>query len=180
MVRTLIFTVDVQYQATQATAAGLLFPAWDKANIANIFTKEISPIAPYEPGFFYKRELPCILSLLEDVAGQQPINQLESIVVDGFVTLGAEQKPGLGMYVYNSLEQSIPVIGVAKRKFVGTPTDCEVYRGQSQNPLFVTSAGIDLAQAKRHIASMHGDNRIPTLLKRVDQVCRGITETQMK
>ena len=173
----MIFTVDVQYQDPQATAAGLLFPFWDKADIAHTLTKGISAIAPYEPGSFYKRELPCILSLLDDVALHHPIDQLEAIVVDGFVTLGAEQRPGLGMYLHHRLEQSIPIIGVAKRKFVGTPSVCEVYRGQSQNPLFVTAVGIDLAQAKAHIVSMHGDHRIPTLLKRVDQICRGIQET---
>lgn len=166
--------MDVQYQETQATAAGLLFPLWRKNNIAHTLTKTIYSISPYEPGSFYKRELPCILSLLADLAVQQPIHQLDAIVVDGFVTLGADQKPGLGMYLYNSLEQSLPIIGVAKRKFVGTPIACEVYRGKSQNPLFVTAVGMDLAQAKAHITSMHGEHRIPTLLKRVDQLCRGI------
>lgn len=170
----LIFTVDVQYQEQTATAAGLLFPHWDKADIAHTLTKEITAIAPYEPGFFYKRELPCILSLLEDVAIHHPIAQLEAIVVDGFVTLGEDHKPGLGMYLYDRLNHQVPVMGVAKRQFFGTPKVCEVYRGQSQSPLFVTAQGMDLEQAKAHVKSMHGDHRLPTLLKRVDQICRGI------
>lgn len=170
----MIFTVDVHYQEQTATAAGLLFPYWDKADIAHTLTKEIAPIAPYEPGLFYKRELPCILSLLEDAVAYYPIAQLEAIVVDGFVTLGKDQKPGLGMYLYDRLEHTVPVVGVAKRHFLGTPTVCEVYRGQSNNPLFVTAQGMELEQAKVHIEVMHGDHRLPTLLKRVDQMCRGI------
>ena len=49
-----------------------------------------------------------------------------------------------------------------------------IYRGDSAKPLFVTAVGMTLEEAKAHIASMHGEHRIPTLLRRVDQLCRGI------
>ncbi|MEB3230043.1 MAG: endonuclease V [Leptolyngbyaceae bacterium] len=173
----MILAVDVHYEGDRATVAGILFEPWQTDTIAQALVKRIDAIAPYEPGAFYKRELPCILSLLSDVAS--PLNY---IVIDGFVTLGAEQKPGLGMYLHHHLQQfplhnqiqPIPVIGVAKNSFMGTSKECKLLRGSSEKPLFVTTAGMDLTVAKTHILSMHGDYRIPTLLKKVDQLCRHI------
>ena len=80
------------------------------------------------------------------------------------------------MHLYEKTGQKVPVIGVAKNRFKDTPPACEVLRGSSQNPLLVTATGIPLAKAKQNIAQMHGQHRIPTLLKRVDQLCRGIIQ----
>ena len=168
----MILAIDVQYQEDSALAAGVLFSSWDSATPDSSIVKTIQGIAPYEAGSFYKRELPCILSLLEDIE-----ETISVIVVDGFVTLGANEDKGLGMHLYASLENKIPVIGVAKRSFKGTPEQCELYSGDSTKPLFVTAVGMTLGEAKAHIASMHGEHRIPTLLKRVDQLCRGIVTT---
>jgi deoxyribonuclease V len=63
---------------------------------------------------------------------------------------------------------------VAKRSFLDTPEACEVLRGSSEKPLFVTAVGMPLSDAKQYISVMHGKNRIPSLLKKVDQLCRGI------
>ena len=166
-----ILAVDVQYQEESAVAAGVLFSQWQSGESAGDRTKLIYNVAPYEPGFFYKRELPCILSLLQDID-----SELETIVVDGYVSLGQQQQAGLGAYLYDEMEQKVPVVGVAKSRFKDTPASCEVLRGNSQNPLLVTAAGIPLVQAKQNIAQMHGSNRIPTLLKRVDRLARGIIE----
>ena len=168
----MILAIDVQYQEDSALAAGVLFSSWDSATPDSSIIKTIQGIAPYEAGSFYKRELPCILSLLEDID-----EAISVIVVDGFVTLGADESKGLGMHLHNSLQNKIPVIGVAKRSFKDTPEQCELYSGDSARPLFVTVVGMTLEQAKAHIASMHGKHRIPTLLKRVDQLCRGIVAT---
>lgn len=89
--------------------------------------------------------------------------------------MGTENKPGLGFYLFRELNENIPIIGVAKSKFANTPTEPELYRGESINPLYVTSIGIPVQDAKNIIASMHGTFRLPTLLKQVDQLCR--TET---
>ncbi len=168
----MIFATDVQYAESSALAAGLLFPHWKSDETNQYILKTINQIAPYEPGAFYKRELPCILSLLEDV----DLN-LDAIVIDGFVTLGNEEKDGLGMHLYNAIQQSTPIIGVAKKAFIGTPDLCQIFRGKSNNPLYITSVGIPLSEAKELIVQMHGVNRIPTLLKKVDQLCRGINAT---
>ncbi len=96
------------------------------------------------------------------------LDDIECVVVDGYVWLGNVEHDGLGMHLYHALGQSIPIIGVAKTPFLGTPKVCEVFRGKSIKPLFVTSIHIELEEAKSAIVRMHGKYRIPTLLKKVN------------
>jgi deoxyribonuclease V len=161
--------IDVQYDGDSATVAGILFQDWSSSDVARTLTVEVGNIMAYEPGAFYKRELPCILELLKDVP-----EDLEVIIIDGFVKLGGDETDGLGMHLYRALKESIPVIGVAKKPFTGTPKGYEIFRGDSSKPLLVSSVGISLSESKELIQMMHGKHRIPTLLKRADQVCRGI------
>lgn len=165
----MILVTDVQYAEDTALAAGILFNQWDEDIIEKKVVKHIIGVNPYEPGAFYKRELPCLLSLLAEI--DEP---LEAIIVDGFVTLGGDKDKGLGMHLYDSLGQSTPIIGVAKKSFIGTPKKCEIFRGDSEKPLYITTAGISLLEAKALVTSMKGIYRIPTLLKNADQLCRGI------
>lgn len=164
----MILAVDVDYRDTKAIVAGLCFDNWEDEKAAHIYRSVISKTEAYEPGSFYKRELPCILQLLKE----HPITP-DVIVIDGFVYLGNESRPGLGMHLYNKLGQATPVVGVAKKAFIGTAPDTAIRRGKSSQPLFVTAVGMDLDSAKNHVLSMHGDHRIPTLLKAVDRECRG-------
>lgn len=160
--------VDVHYQGDdRAVAAGILFADWASDAIARRETVMLSDIAPYEPGAFFKRELPCILALLK-AFGETP----RIIVIDGYVTLGADQRDGLGAHLHRALGQAVPVIGVAKTAFAGTPAGTEVLRGGSRRPLYVTSIGIDHGEAKRLIRTMHGAHRLPTVLNAVDRACR--------
>ncbi|WP_412562448.1 endonuclease V [Thalassobius sp. MITS945101] len=164
----MILATDVHYDGDQAAiAAGVLFADWQDASAQSRLTTAISPIAPYQSGAFYQRELPCLIALINGL-DKQP----ETIVIDGFVTLGTEQQPGLGAHLFAALEARIPVIGVAKTAYRNTPANCAVHRGQSAQPLFVTAAGVDLDTAKAHIRAMHGAYRIPTLLREVDQLAR--------
>ena len=171
----MLLATDIQYEDTSANgsavAAGILFSSWIDDECDRTFTKKVTGIAPYEPGNFYKRELPCILELLTEVN----LNEVTAIVVDGYVLLGKAQKPGLGMHLFEAIDRVVPVIGVAKNRFADTPEECEILSGSSLSPLFVTSVKMPLAVAKANIEGMHGENRIPTLLKKVDQLCRGIT-----
>lgn len=48
---------------------------------------------------------------------QIDLSQVEATVVDGFVYLNDEQKYGLGGYLYEKLNERIPIIGVAKTNF---------------------------------------------------------------
>ena len=67
-------------------------------------------VAPYESGSFYKRELPCIVSLLQDL----DVRDISLIVIDGFVHLDDDGRYGLGGHLYERLERKVQVVGVAK------------------------------------------------------------------
>lgn len=165
----MIFAADCQYFDNSAVCAGILFNHWDSPTACDSLVKTVKQIEPYIPGEFYKRELPCIMALIEALP-QLP----DIIVVDGYVALGKQQKPGLGMHLYHALKQQVPIIGVAKKEFIDTPSEAKIFRGKSQNPLYISSVGIELAAAKSAILAMHGKFRNPTLLKYVDQLARGI------
>ena len=162
-----IFAVDVNYCETYAIAAGVMFDSWEDSIPTSQSVIQVDEIAKYEPGYFYKRELPCLLKLL---------NQLETlpeyIIVDGYVHLEETQKPGLGKHLYDALQEKSIVIGVAKTRFNNTPPEIEVFKGESQRPLYVTAAGISDAEAKKLVERMDGRYRIPTMLKLVDQLSK--------
>lgn len=162
-----IAMLDVQYGDTGAVAACVVASQWHSAVPSEVKTAVITNVEEYEPGAFYKRELPCLLAVL---------NQLETsaavIVVDGYVWLSADGRKGLGWHLFDALGQKTPVIGVAKTAFQGSSFAHQVFRGTSEKPLYVTCVGIDDVVAISTIRQMHGLYRMPTLLKQVDQVCR--------
>jgi deoxyribonuclease V len=163
----MILAVDVTYSGNTATAAGVLFRAWDSDEAAQTLVAEIQNVADYVPGQFYLRELPCIAKVLEQV--DVP---LDCIVVDGYVTLGETESPGLGWKLWEFLGRATPVIGVAKSEFRGTPEKARLYRGRSARPLFITAAGMPLEQAKARVAQMSGKHRVPDLIETVDRLSR--------
>ncbi len=163
----MIFAVDVNYRADKAVAAGVLFQNWQDSEPVEELIAPILKVADYEPGQFYKRELPCVLTLL------QQLEQLpEFIVIDGYVYLDGNQKPGFGKHLYEVLEGKPVIIGVAKSRFKDTPAEAEIFRGRSKRALYVTAVGVSETEAKGFIMRMHGEHRIPTLLKRVDQLSK--------
>ena len=157
--------IDVGYFDNKALAVGIVFEEVDSQKPIKIYTTIIDDIAPYEPGAFYKRELPCTLALFKTI-----LEPITTIVIDGYVHLGADQKDGLGMHLYKQVH--LPVIGVAKNYFKETPQECELYRGISQKPIYVTAVGYTQNQAKIMIQKMYGKNRIPDLLKLADRYSR--------
>jgi hypothetical protein len=48
----------------------------------------------------------------------------------------------------------------------------QVVRGTGANPLWVTAAGVTLSEAVSGVKRMHGSNRIPSLIDRVDLLAR--------
>jgi deoxyribonuclease V len=96
------------------------------------------------------------------------------MIIDGYVFLDGQSTAGLGKYLYDSLGGKVPIIGVAKKAFNNISADYALLRGKSQKPLYITAVDIPIAEAKAKIASMQGVHRIPTLLRQVDQLCRGI------
>ena len=61
----MILAIDVAYTENAAQVAGIVFESWTSSSISNHYLITIKPIADYESGQFYKRELPCILKLLD-------------------------------------------------------------------------------------------------------------------
>lgn len=165
--------IDVYYASTSATAAGITFSDWNSPTESDHYIARTEGIAAYQPGSLYLRELPPLQQLLTLI--HVPIT---AIIIDGYVTLGEDQRPGLGMHLWHSQTQKIPVIGVAKSFFQGTPTQAKLQRGSSKKPLFISSIGIPLEDAKNCIKGMHGEHRIPTLLKRVDGLSRNPRSNQ--
>jgi deoxyribonuclease V len=156
---------DVHYlEDGRASAAAVLFSDYGDPEPTAVYTEFLPEAARYIPGEFYRRELPGILALLKNF-DQAP----DEMIVDGYVMLG--NRPGLGHHLFSLFDGKIPVIGVAKSKFKES-SGVEVFRGKSIRPLVVTSAGIDEQKAVERIRTMHGNHRIPTLLKRVDRLAR--------
>jgi deoxyribonuclease V len=160
--------VDVDYREGEGAAACVLFTAWADEHPAAEHVERVRGVAEYVPGQFYRRELPCLLAVLAGVGG--PVGL---VVVDGYVWLEDEAHPGLGARLYEALGGRTPVVGVAKTRYAGAGRAVAVRRGESATrPLWVTAAGMEVEAAAGCVAAMHGPYRIPTLLRRVDQLCR--------
>lgn len=164
----MIAFVDVDYREKAAVAACVLATSWHDDRAAAEIVAQLDAVAEYEPGQFYKRELPCLLAVLNQAASPPAV-----VVVDGYVWLGDGTAPGLGARLFEALGTRTAVVGVAKTRFRSATAAREVFRPGSKRPLYVTAAGIASETAAQHVAAMHGPFRIPTLLKRVDQLCRG-------
>jgi deoxyribonuclease V len=167
----MILAVDVHYRQDLAVTGGVTFSAWTARREDAVYRSLLRITEAYIPGEFYRRELPCILRLL-----QEHEIAADAIVVDGFVYLDGFRTPGLGKHLFDALSGRTPVIGVAKSRFAQAPDKVKVYRGRSGKPLYVTSVGIPLATAKALIISMHGPYRVPSLLKKADHVSRMTNE----
>lgn len=173
--------IDVDYrphadapEREQAVAACVEFQHWTDAVGVAEHVRLIPEVEPYVSGQFYKRELPCALAVLGDLAWAP-----ELVVIDGYVHLDDHGQPGFGVYLWRALGEQTPVIGVAKNRFRSNPGAIEVLRGESNSPLFITAIGIEIHQAAEHVCVMHGRFRLPTLLKRVDRLCRdGLSPTK--
>ena len=159
--------VDTDYRDTSAQGACVVFQEWTDPAPATTYRAVLESVAAYEPGSFYKRELPVLLNVLKQVA--EPI---DLIVVDGYVWLG-ENRGGLGWHLYEALDRSTAVIGVAKTLFRGAEAIAQpVFRRKSRKPLWITAIGVELSEATYAINEMEGKYRIPTLIKWADTACR--------
>lgn len=141
---------------------------WDATQPLSEFTHRAGPQADYQPGEFYKRELPLLLSVLA-MLPRKP----ETIVIDGYVWLGVEDRKGLGAHLHAALGGTSAVVGIAKTQFHGASYwAAEVRRGSSDSPLYVTAAGLAINDAVAGVKRMHGSHRIPDLAGRADRLAR--------
>ena len=159
--------LDAQYVDQSATVACVTFSDWAAEEAGLELVTTVEGVAEYQPGEFWRREVPCALAVLA-LLGQKP----DVLVVDGYVWLDGNGRKGMGAHLFDALNGAVAVIGVAKHAFAGSPHAALVHRGESDRPLFVTVQGMPLEEAQRAISAMHGPFRIPTLLKRADQLCR--------
>lgn len=164
----MLYALDVDYRPDGAAlAAAVGFARWTDAAPAEERTALVASVEPYEPGAFYKRELPCLRAVLAAVAGP-----VDLVVVDAHVWLKALDQPGLGGRLWESLGRAVPVVGVAKQPFIDGVA-LPLTRGASAKPLWISAAGTDPVEARERVREMHGEHRLPTILKRVDALCRG-------
>lgn len=159
--------LDVAYFGSTGFGVGVAFDAWTDAAPRSVVSATIDPVAAYEPGAFYKRELPVLLAVLDQLPAEP-----ECIIIDGYVWLDRNQRPGLGAHLHAALGGKTPIIGVAKTPFKHDDWSQRVHRGRSRTPLYVSAVGMDPSRAADAIRSMHGPHRMPTLLKLADQVAR--------
>ena len=159
--------IDVFYSERESSAACVIFDSWDATAPSQTVVRRSPIAAAYEPGAFYRRELPPILDLIRELADVPDI-----VIIDGYVRLGVD-RPGLGAHLYDALDRRSAIVGVAKKSFKDAPA-IEVRRGGSERPLYVTAAGMSAEEAAQHIAQMSGPFRIPTLIKLADQLSRSI------
>lgn len=168
--KTMILAVDVNYRDSDAVAAGVLFQDWEDSESVDELIVPVPTFAEYEPGHFYRRELPCVLELLRQLE-QSP----KCIIIDGHVYLGRDKKPGLGKHLHDAIQGQSAIIGVAKSRFKDTPPDAEVFRRGSKRALYVTAVGVDETVAKGLVMRLHGEHRLPTMLRRVDRLGKAQT-----
>ena len=165
----MILAFDTYYFENKAKTVCVSFDNWSDEENYRVDTEIIQNSEEYQSGEFYRRELPCILSLLDKIK----IENITTIIVDGFVYLDDNHKLGLGGHLYNQLKATIPIIGVAKTNFATLDKNKRpLLRGESIKPLYITCIGIDIDEATKLIKNMSGENRIPTLLKKLDTLTK--------
>jgi deoxyribonuclease V len=158
--------VDVYYPDAGGALAALVVAADPEfAAVTAEHAVGLAEVAPYRPGAFFERELPAMRAVLA-VGG--PVDLL---VVDGYVHLDPEGRPGLGAHAHT--EFGVPVVGVAKTAFRSATHAVEVRRGEAVRPLYVTAAGIGIVEAAGLVRRMSGPYRLPDALRRVDALSRG-------
>ncbi|MEM9204012.1 MAG: endonuclease V [Actinomycetota bacterium] len=160
----MIGVFDVGYSGDRATVGCVTLEAFGESEPLRQWVVSTECSEEYTPGAFYRRELQPLLVAL------QSSPELSVCVVDAFVDLGEDRTPGLGRILFE--QTGVPVIGVAKSRYPGTPPDLEVLRGASRCPLFVSAAGLDDELARDSVRAMAGAGRIPSMLRLADRLAR--------
>jgi deoxyribonuclease V len=179
-----ILALDAQYDDTRRIAGvgAVVFARWDSTEHLGTATCIVTDVAPYESGAFYKRELPCLLRILEEmIPARLSWDHVDAILVDGHVDL-ADGKPGLGRMLHRQLvadgRPPIHVVGIAKTRFHGAPT-VEVLRGSSKVPLHVSAAGTGSVHAAVLVRTMGDEHRVPVMVRRADQLAREALQAKL-
>ncbi len=160
--------LDAAYSQSHASVACVVFDAWDSHQPLSEYVMRSAAAASYEPGAFYKRELPLLLEVLKAAKVAPSV-----VIIDGYVRLDAGGRAGLGTHLHAALGGACAVVGVAKTAFAGAQSWCaQVVRGSATRPLYVTAIGMSDDDAAAGVRAMHGAHRIPTLIRRADRLAR--------
>jgi deoxyribonuclease V len=155
---------DVHYlPAGRAQAAAVMAGDAAFSRVVADRIELVGGVAPYQPGEFYLRELPALRAVLGGLG-------MALLVVDGYVDLDPDGRPGLGARAH--AEFGVPVIGVAKSAFRTATHAVPVLRGASARPLYVTAAGLPRDAAAELVRRMAGRYRLPDALRRADTLAR--------
>lgn len=105
---------DVYYPADGGAIAAVVVSSDARfAAVVDQRTVRLADVEPYRPGEFYRRGLPALHAVLTDAG------PLDLLIVDGYVDLDPDGRPGLGAHAHTKF--AVPVIGVAKTPLARTP-----------------------------------------------------------
>jgi deoxyribonuclease V len=157
--------VDVHYPPPDGARAALVVADDPRfAHIVAEHTAWLDHAEPYRAGRFFERELPAIRAVLAET------DDVDLLIVDGYVHLDATGRPGLGAHLHALLDR--PVIGVAKTVYRGATHAVPVTRSGAARPLYVTAVGLAVDRAAAFVQDMAGPHRIPDGLRRADALAR--------
>lgn len=163
---TLVGVVDVHYRPDESASTALcVYSDATCTNVVQDVRTFRSHVAPYVPGEFFRRELPCV----EDAVLASP--PLSLLIIDGYATLDAAGRSGLGVHLHQRL--GLPIIGIAKTRYQSATHAIEVARGLGTKPVYVTSCGgLGLHAAAAIVTTMAGSFRLPDAARRADRLAR--------
>ena len=178
----MIVAFDTYYYNGFSYTVGGVFKSWGDEKASYFVTSKRTCIdSEYISGELYKRELPCIMQCLK----MMNIDEIETIIVDGFVWLSENGKTltkGLGAMLQEAIfklyGRKKTIVGVAKNRYHVEIPECVVLeRGlESKKPLFITCSETCFSEFyASQIKVMHGDYRIPNILKSVDMKTRELS-----
>lgn len=175
----MIVAFDTYYYNGFSYTVGGVFKSWGDKEVSYYATSVRTCIdAEYKPGELYKRELPSIMQCLANLN----IDTIDIIVVDGFVWLSEDGKTltkGLGAHlqdaIFNKYNTKKTIVGIAKNRYHVKIPDCvDLERGLiSAKPIFITCSETCFTEFySTQVKIMHGDYRIPSIIKAVDTKTR--------
>ena len=173
----MIIAFDTYYYDGYSYTVGGIFESWASNNASYYVTsKRKCTDAEYDSGELYK--LSCIMQCISMIK----LDNIDAIIINGFAWLsddGKELVKGLGAKLFNSIKviygNEIDVIGISKSKYhVQIPNCLEVTHGiECKVPLYITCSNIENTNHYSVLVSrMHGDFRIPTILRLIDTKAR--------
>lgn len=178
----MILLTDVFYNENLNSAhiAAIAIEDWSSDTIIKSWEIDKQGIdCEYIPGQFYKRELPCLIELWNNI-DEQDKKQISTIIVDGFYNIW-DGRHGLGHHFYDWLCEngySVEVVGIAKSPCRETSEfTLPVFRTEEskkckcRSALWVNGSNMENDYQSK-VLSMDGKYRIPTMIKAVDKLSR--------